>query len=100
MLVAIVFDRNNDVPQTIRVPDTKRNFSDLLPGYTAPVSMTGEVKDPTSLQWKCVICRGHQHPLLPPPIGVLHCIGRDIDTYGRIHMTAILEIQYGRFLRS
>ena len=29
-----------------------------------PVSMPGEVKDPTSLHWKCVTCRGLHHPLL------------------------------------
>ena len=28
------------------------------------VSMPGEVKDPTSLHWKCVTCRGLHHPLL------------------------------------
>ena len=30
------------------------------------VSMPGEVKDPTSLHWKCVTCRGLHHPLLDP----------------------------------
>ena len=28
------------------------------------VSMPGEVKDPTSLHWKCVTYRGLHHPLL------------------------------------
>ena len=28
------------------------------------VSMPGEVKDPTSLHWKCVACRGLPHPHL------------------------------------
>ena len=30
------------------------------------VSMPGEVKDPTSLHWKCVTCRGLHHPLIYP----------------------------------
>ena len=30
-------------------------------GLFYPVSMPGEVKDPTSLHWKCVTCRGLHH---------------------------------------
>ena len=45
-----------------------RNFGNsvypALPVYFYLVSMPGEVKDPTSLHWKCVTCRGLHHPLL------------------------------------